>query len=348
MTDQPGTNQSQGSGRASDAADSAPESGGASARVALESVSAERWRLALQLISRYGRRAFIVGLAISLLIHLTGLVISSRIWFRSGAPGLPGGNGGVELAVMTEGELGDAMDAALEAGAVGGAPDQMADPTVNEPLAALATMDPTVSSGGLGEVGKGIGAGDIGSSSAGLGSGGAGGGGGASFFGVEAKGERFAYLVDVSGSMEVFGKIQALRAELSASVSGMLETSRFSVTTFSTDSNPLGGRKGWTEANENGKRWAKRAIAALVPQGGTEPLPGFRQIFELRPRPDAIYFMTDGEFAPEVVEAVALLNRNTKIPIHCICFVSRDSETQMKQIATQSGGSYTFVRGPGQ
>lgn len=308
-----------------------------------------RWRHVLDLLARYGRRAFVVGLLISVLIHLAGLVVSSKIWFRSGAPGAGGGNGGeVQLAVMTEGELNNAMEAALEAGAVGGAPDQLPDPTVNEPLAALSTMDPSVSGGGLGEVGSGIGAGDIGSASAGLGAGGAGGGGGASFFGVEAKGERFAYIVDVSGSMEVFGKIQSLRVELAASVGGMLETSRFAVLTFSTDSAPLGGRKGWTEANENGKRWAKRAIAALQPQGGTEPLPAFREVFELRPRPDAIYFMTDGEFSEEVVEAVALLNRNTKIPVHCICFVSRESETQMKKIATQSGGSFTFVKGPGQ
>jgi len=308
-----------------------------------------RWRRVLALLARYGRRAFVAGLLISLAIHLVGLAISSKIWFRSGVPGAGGGNGGeIQLAVMTEGELNNAMEAALEAGSVGGAPDQMADPTVNEPLAALSTMDPSTAGGGLGEVGTGIGAGDIGTSSAGLGAGGAGGGGGASFFGVEAKGERFAYIVDISGSMEVFGKIQSLRGELAASVGGMLETSRFAVVTFSSDSSPLGGRKGWTEANENGKRWAKRAIAALQPQGGTEPLPAFREVFELRPRPDAIYFMTDGEFAEEVVEAVALLNRNTKIPVHCICFVSRESEEQMKKIAAQSGGSFTFVRGPGQ
>jgi len=325
-------------------AGSSAGSGGVAARSGVD-----RWRLTLDLIARYGKRAFVVGLAISLLIHLTGLVVSSRIWFRSGAPGEPGGgNGDIQLAVMTEGELDSAMDAALDAGAVGGAPDQMPDPTVNEPLAALATMDPTVSSGGLGQVGSGAGAGDIGTGSAGLGVGGAGGGGGASFFGVEAKGERFAYLVDVSGSMEVFGKIDALRVELAASVGGMIETSRFAVFTFSSDAGPLGGRKGWTEANENGKRWARRAITALTPGGGTEPLSGFRAIFELRPRPDAIYFMTDGEFAGEVVEEVARLNKSLKIPIHCICFVSRESEEQMRAIAKQSGGTYTFQRGPGQ
>ncbi len=61
----------------------------------------------------------------------------------------------------------------------------------------------------------------------GIGSGeGGAGGGGAKFFGVEARGSRFIFIVDVSGSMEG-GKIVTLRSELTKSIDGLAENSLF-------------------------------------------------------------------------------------------------------------------------
>ena len=87
----------------------------------------------------------------------------------------------------------------------------------------------------------------------------------------------------------------------------------------------------------------------MVAGGMRVPLPAFDLLFELRPRPDAIYFMTDGAFVnPEAVVAeITRLNRSTGrvVPIHCITFIEREAEETMKEIARQSGGSYTHVTG---
>jgi hypothetical protein len=77
------------------------------------------------------------------------------------------------------------------------------------------------------------------------------------------------------------------------------------------------------------------------------PFPAFEVVFSLRPRPDAIYFMTDGQFEPSVAVELARLNVEDRIPIHCICFVSKEAEALMKKIAEDSGGTYTYVAGPG-
>jgi hypothetical protein len=204
----------------------------------------------------------------------------------------------------------------------------------------------------IGDVGSLAGGGDI-SMGGGEGSGlGGSGGGGASFFGVEAQGNRFAYIVDISGSMnepvaaEHEGtRIQALRAELTRSTQGLLETSHFVIVDFSSDADVLGEKKEWAEASPAEKKKYKTLIATLSPGGGTNPLPGFEIVFNMRPRPDAIYFMTDGEFDSSVVDQVMELNKQYKVPIHCICLGSRSGEENMKKIAKGSRGTFTFIGG---
>src|SRR5690606_16329369 len=99
----------------------------------------------------------------------------------------------------------------------------------------------------------------------------------------------------------------------------------------------------------SGKRSARAEINNIRAGGTTIPFPAFEEVFRMRPRPDAIYFMTDGAFsnAEAVAEEIARLNRSTGkiVPIHCITFIERDAEEIMKVIARQSNGSYTHVTG---
>ncbi|MFA6047119.1 MAG: VWA domain-containing protein, partial [Phycisphaerales bacterium] len=191
-------------------------------------------------------------------------------------------------------------------------------------------------------VGPLAGGGDVGGGE-GLGLGGSGGGGGgASFFGREAQGNRFAYIVDVSSSMEG-GRIQSLQRELDRSIDGLLETSEFQVVQYSTDSQVVTEKDSWNQASPAGKRSAHARIGLMVANGSTNPLPAFEIIFRMRPRPDAIYFLTDGEFPDDIAEKITTLNRQLKIPIHCICLESQEGELRMKQIAKVSRGTYTYV-----
>jgi hypothetical protein len=137
-----------------------------------------------------------------------------------------------------------------------------------------------------------------------------------------------------------------LKTELDKSVAG-LENATFFVALFSSDAKPMGGRLDWVAANDSGKQWARRTIPLIAAEGETIPVPAFKMIFTLRPRPDAIYFMTDGEFDKDYANQIARLNEEPRIPIHCITFTSKEGEDVMRKIALDSGGTYTHVPGPG-
>ena len=293
------------------------------------------------LLARYLKPAAFTALLVSLAIHLTILTIAALITFSrlSGASGDLANP--VEFAVMTAEELAQLQDAALD----------VSTPSVEElPLPDTPEIDFELSqleadlTGDTADLEAQLGGGDINDSS--LGVSGAG-GGSAKFFGVEATGSRFAYVVDVSGSMGVNGKIDRLRTELVRSLDGMLETASFFVCLYNSSASPIGAKAAWVTASDSGKRWANRPIANIVAAGGTAPLPGFEMVFSRRPRPDAVYFMTDGQFDPAVAMKLRFMNAEARIPIHCITFDNRGAEQVMRQIARDSGGTYTHVPGPG-
>lgn len=300
-----------------------------------------------QVAWRIVKRGSLAALVLSVVIHAVFLALSFMIGFGfgGGSGGDPerGGGGPVEMAVISESDL-----AQLEQTALG-----MQTPTV--PEAELKQVDLPVmevapggtSTGSLeapSDIAPVSGGGDI-TGSGGEGLGGTGGGGGASFFGVEAKGNRFAYVVDISGSMEG-PRIEALRRELSTSINRLLETSSVYIVTFASEAKVLGTGKGWVETSSSGRKRVLTEVAGIQPSGGTIPYPAFELLFELRPRPDAIYFMTDGEFGDEMADQIIALNARTRIPIHCICLGSKEGENVMKKIAKLSRGTYTFVQGP--
>ena len=294
------------------------------------------------------RRALLPAMALSVVVHCCLVLLAAVVLVRSGGggeadPGAAGG-GPVEMAVMTQGEL-----AALEASPDmasslpsipdlpsedGTDPSKTDDTTISD-SALDAAMDLT-------NVGPLAGGGDIvGNGNAGLGGSGGGTGGGTSFFGVEATGSRFAYLVDLSGSMQGRRLIK-LQEQLIKSIQGMSPNCSFLVVTFSTNSAVMGDKPEWREATDGGKRWSRAQISLLAAGGSTEPLSGFEIIFKLRPAPDAIYFMTDGEFG-DIQEKLDSLNARLKVPIHCICLGSEGGSPAMQAIAKRSKGSFKFV-----
>lgn len=289
------------------------------------------------------------GLAVSLVVHLLVLAIAAVITVGIAQAGGAGdqASGEIELAVMTEAEL-----AELTGGALGGEAPLIPDAPLEEaPTDVPLETDAEAVVGDLGDAGEieGLsknlaGGGDV--STGGMGESGSG-SGAATFFGVEARGNRFAYIVDVSGSMTVGGKIEALKGQLAGSINALLQNASFFVAAFSTDAYALGGEVKWWPASDDKRSEATRGIAGMRGDGGTEPLPGFKMVYALRPKPDAIYFMTDGEFDPDVEIQIRRMNIEWKIPIHCICFVSNASEDMMKRIAKDSGGTYSYVKGIG-
>ena len=79
--------------------------------------------------------------------------------------------------------------------------------------------------------------------------------------------------------------------------------------------------RSWRRAGNDVKKilpW----IGGQPAEGGTEPMPAFARAFRLAPRPDVIFFLTDGIIPATVPAEVARLNGKGKnaVPIHTILF----------------------------
>ncbi len=316
-------------------------------------------------VRRWLYRGSIVGIAISIWVHLVLWIIAALVQIPySNADAGGAGDPAVEFAVMNEIDLAPPAEsdasAAVPASAESAA-TELAD--ISELVAGDTDplRDQAVDLSSMTDLSTGSGD-DIGSDMSSLG---AAGGAGASFFGLEAQGRRFVYIIDVSGSMDSdafdnYSRLEVTRSELARSVSGLLETSEFAVLLFARDAGSLYARR-WIPATDRNKIDARSRIASIAtddvrrwginrPQG-TDPRDAFEDAYRLRPLPDAIYFMTDGEFDEAVIEFIANLNRRANLPVHCVLFTEPDSSVQanseprMREIARQSGGRYTLVDG---
>jgi hypothetical protein len=282
--------------------------------------------------------------AVSLLVHVVVLVIAALIQMNQPVAQIGNASSEVDFAVMTDAELSEiaSEELALEA------PD--AD-SASSPLELQAELDLGALEVDMSDLAESmsdatlqIGGGDL--DGAGLGVGDSA-GSGASFFGVEARGNRFAFVVDTSGSMVNDGRLQSMQQELIRSISALFSSSDFFVAFFSSGAYALGDRGVvWADATDSGKNWARAHIMAARAEGATRPASGFELVAQLEPLPDAIYFMTDGEFSEDEVERILGTFGRRNIPIHCITFRSREGEAVMRRIAVATRGTYTHIEGP--
>lgn len=298
-----------------------------------------------------------MGLAFSLVVHLVVLGIAAIVTIDFGSPDAGGNQGDeVDFAILTDAELAqmqspqltyesfEVAPVATDAARVDLLSDQLSENSIDELADSIA---PTLNPGG----------GSLTSIDTSTGSAGAGTGDGASFFGLEASGRRFAYIVDISGSMNTldasgaFTRWDQTRSELIRSISSLDENALFCVMLYSSNAIAIFGQGNWTQATAPNKTLAARTLVGFSPNGGTKPLAGFEMVFDLDPLTDAVYFMTDGRFDTDIPGKVRALNRRELVPIHTILFgeLANPDDAQaalnmMRQIARQSGGKFTHVR----
>ncbi|MEL6497854.1 MAG: vWA domain-containing protein [Planctomycetota bacterium] len=294
---------------------------------------------------RWALRLSVAGIVVSLAVHVA-LLIGAALLLVGGGGAAGTGEGtptAVEFAVMPESQFESVGDVDIEIDS------PVVESLLDEQPLDVALTELTTEPSADRDLSV-----DIASSSGGeslsiegtSGSGGAS-GGAASFFGIEARGNRFAYVVDVSGSMGQDGRMESMLAELRRSITELGSHVQFYIVFYSEDAFALGNRKEWTDATNAGKRWARQRLETVEPLGSTKPVPGFDLVSRIRPRADAIYFMTDGRFAngEADVDTILALNRERPTPVHCITFVTREGEASMRRIAEATGGSYTHVPG---
>jgi Mg-chelatase subunit ChlD len=189
-------------------------------------------------------------------------------------------------------------------------------------------------------------------SGSGKGRGGGGNGDGSSskaateFFGIGGYGQTFVYVVDCSGSMNDNDKFDRARYELLKSIEQLDKDQQYYVIFYNHTMYPMEPQKPLFATQDNlakSTEWINRC----EPMGGTNPMPAL--LLALSMKPDAIYFLTDGQFDLGVMQELRNRDRtnlklNTHVvPIHTICFYDRSAEGMMKMIARNSGGEYRYV-----
>ena len=179
-------------------------------------------------------------------------------------------------------------------------------------------------------------------------------GGGAastSFFGVSGRGTRFAFLVDVSGSMSSGQKLETLMRELEDAIRQLPDYTYVYVVLFSSGSRVPPGQEDWIRARPNSVRALVQWLRTQTAGGGTRPLSGYKRIFGLEPAADVIYFMTDGELdrlndvGPVMLD---IARTGGDVTINTLAFGDESSQDLLKELALATDGVYRFVpaRGP--
>jgi hypothetical protein len=282
---------------------------------------------------RRRRRLLAVGFGLSILVHVVLVLYFSTI-YRWG-PGEGVRPVTFEFAILHEEQLTELSDAAEDAASLDEPEvDALAEPAV--PLdAGESAVDITAAAqapAGLSAAGEGI-SGDTGLSGAGT-----------SYFGISARGTRFAYIVDVSGSMSERGRMDIARRELAKSVQALPDYAYFHVVLFSDRMQEPPIQNGWVRARRSSVASFSRWLNNVSPSGGTQPFPAFQRVFALDVRPDVIYFMTDGIIPAGSADEVRALNSAGKrVVIHAIAFGDQGSREMLEAIARDSGGTYRYV-----
>jgi hypothetical protein len=180
---------------------------------------------------------------------------------------------------------------------------------------------------------------------------------GANFFGVAAEGNTFVYIVDSSGSMRRDNAFLAAKTELMRSIASLKETQRYYVIFFDKDLDRLTLGSGEPEnypvhATPDNIQQTAAWVQRVQIDGGGPPRDAFEAAIDLEP--DAIFLLFDGETSADVTGHLEDVNRVTdlingtqpRIPIHTLCFYSRDDEALMKRIAKENNGSYRYIPNP--
>lgn len=185
-----------------------------------------------------------------------------------------------------------------------------------------------------------------------------GGRGQASFFGTQATGNRFVYVLDVSGSMNQGNGRRLRRAvnELLRSIDQLHEDQLFYVLLFANATRQMFDEDALVPtmlpATTENKTRVREWITQVKANGGTHPQRALHVGLNLTP--SAVFFLSDGKFnkpkatgffGGEAIDAKTVVARTNpgNIPVHTIAFEEPSSRKNMNEISEMTGGDFRFV-----
>ena len=161
-----------------------------------------------------------------------------------------------------------------------------------------------------------------------------------SFFGIEAAGERFVFVIDNSTSMLEGGRLGRVHAEINRAIGRLKWPQSFYLIAFDSQTQAIPWGPFVTAQSKEAQKvpgW----LARLTPHDGTLPGPALRQAVGLKP--DAVFFLTDGEFDEPTPATIKAWNK-FQVPVHVLDFGPGPRVPLLQKIATDSGGVYRKAR----
>lgn len=179
-----------------------------------------------------------------------------------------------------------------------------------------------------------------------------------SFYGVKVEGNGLLFILDVSGSMTIGGRINKLRAQMGnilLVLEGRPARLRHGILTFSDGVDSCYPRGIALNEAENRQK-AARFIDRLDADGGTSMVAALRHAAE-KVLPDAnldtIYLLSDGSPTDGsddmVLDAARLIHQRHQCRIHTIAIGEEEpaafgEQTLLEKVATLTGGTFTRVK----
>ncbi len=162
-----------------------------------------------------------------------------------------------------------------------------------------------------------------------------------SFYGIQAPGDTFVFVIDNSTSMLDGGRLASAHAALNSAIRRLNFPQKFYILAFDTGTLavPWGP---FISAQSADARKVPGWLARLTQKDGTLPGPALRQAVGLNP--SAVFFLTDGQFDDPTPAQIKAWNTG-KVPIHVIDLgPASESSATLRQIAEESGGVYRRSR----
>lgn len=174
------------------------------------------------------------------------------------------------------------------------------------------------------------------------------------FFGTNASGNRFVFIIDASDSMnEGIRWHQALR-ELEKSIDKLTADQQVLVLLYNFQTFPMFDtppeKLKLLPATDEFKEALKQWLAVQVPVGGTRPAHALS--FSLTLKPDAIFLLSDGLLADNSIQVLARENSARRksegvdtVPVHTVSLGPHvEGAELMKIIADNNQGEFSWVR----
>jgi hypothetical protein len=164
------------------------------------------------------------------------------------------------------------------------------------------------------------------------------------FFGIVGRATRLVYIVDHSGAT-----LDArLRQELVRSSDNLLPVQFFNVVLVSESTHWVMDEEKLVRASADNKKKMAAALADYpAPDLGDGELVPLRTAFEkaFTCKPKIIFFVTDGNFDPKLLDVIEKLNKNKRVHIHTLGFLSPEThyQEQLQKLAQDNGGQYKFI-----